>query len=318
VPDGSVTAVLGASGSGKTTLLRIIAGFEDADSGRVTVGGHLLDDGERTVRPQHRAIGYVPQDAALFPHLNVAANIGFGVPRRQRAALADLIEMVGLTGLHDRYPHQLSGGQQQRVALARALAIRPRVVLLDEPFGSLDAALRESVRADVMRILVESGTTSVLVTHDQDEALSVADHVALLEGGAIVAHGSPRELYDRPATPAIACAIGTANIVAAQVVGDRVRCALGELAVSAMPTGTGSTCTLMLRPEQLVISEKPNAAEAAATIVRVRFHGHDTLVDLVGDSPQQPAFVARLAGESTLHAGQQVWLSINGEPHVWA
>jgi iron(III) transport system ATP-binding protein len=167
VPIGSFTAILGPSGSGKTTLLRILAGFDRMDAGSVVIGGQVMDDGRRFVRPQRRGIGYVPQEGALFPHLTVADNVGFGVPRRERRGMAHLVELVGLTGLERRYPHQLSGGQQQRVALARALAIEPKVVLLDEPFSSLDASLREGVRRDVARILAEANATTILVTHDQ-------------------------------------------------------------------------------------------------------------------------------------------------------
>jgi iron(III) transport system ATP-binding protein len=318
VPERSITAVLGASGSGKTTLLRIIAGFDDADAGTVTVGGQLVDDGRATVRPQHRAVGYVPQDAALFPHLTVAGNIGFGVQRRRRGSLGELIELVGLAGLESRYPHQLSGGQQQRVALARALAIQPRVVLLDEPFGSLDASLRESVRADVMRILIHTGTTAVLVTHDQDEALSIADHIALLDHGQVIAHGSPREIYDHPSTPSIATAIGSANILAGQLNGGYVRCALGDISINGQQLGVSGTCQVLIRPEHIVISTEADATQVAATIVRVRYHGHDTLIDLTGDTPDQPAFIARIAGETTLRASQRVWLTTTSAPHIWA
>jgi iron(III) transport system ATP-binding protein len=170
VPEGSLTAILGPSGSGKTTLLRIIVGFEHADGGMVTLGGTVVDGPGAHVPAERRRIGYVPQEGCLFPHLTVAANVGFGLPRRDRRtqAIGDLLDAVGLAGLGGRYPHQLSGGQQQRVALARALAIKPSLVLLDEPFGSLDANLRASIRADVRRLLTEAGATAVLVTHDQD------------------------------------------------------------------------------------------------------------------------------------------------------
>jgi iron(III) transport system ATP-binding protein len=308
--------VLGASGSGKTTLLRVIAGFESADSGRVTVGGQVVDDGARTVRPQRRGVGYVPQEAALFPHLSVAANIGFGVRRPKRGALAELIELVGLTGFEKRYPHELSGGQQQRVALARALAIEPRVVLLDEPFGSLDAALRESVRAEVMAILAETKTTAVLVTHDQDEALSLADHIALLDGGHIIAHGNPQELYERPPTPEIAAAIGTANVLPGVVDTGRVRYALGEFAFDGGRSEAGE-CRVLLRPEQVLIDANGAGAGVAATIVRVRYHGHDTLVDLTGDTADESTLVARVTGETAFEAGQRVRLAVSATPHVW-
>jgi iron(III) transport system ATP-binding protein len=318
VPSGSVTAVLGASGSGKSTLLRIIAGFEHADSGQVRIAGQLVDDGRRSVAPRHRGVGYVPQDAALFPHLSVAGNIGFGVPRRQRTRLGELVELVGLTGLERRYPHQLSGGQQHRVALARALAIEPRVVLLDEPFSSLDAGLRESVAADVAAILERAGATAVLVTHDQDEALSMAGHLAVLDAGRIVAHGRPRDLYETPPRPEIATAIGTANVLPGRLDGDRVLCVLGALPVAPGCPDGATDCRVLIRPERIAVRTTAGPAALPATIARVRYHGHDTLLDLVGGEPGDTELVARIAGQTTLRPGTRVWLEFTGAPpHVW-
>src|ERR1700723_238010 len=213
VPAGSLTAILGPSGSGKTTLLRLLAGFERADSGTITIGDTLVDGPGTYVAPERRRIGYVPQEGSLFPHLTVEANVGFGLSARDRRGgqAASMLEMVGLGGLGRRYPHQLSGGQQQRVALARALAIEPALVLLDEPFASLDAHMRASVRADVQRICRGAGTTAILVTHDQDEALSMADRVAVLRDGRIVQYSAPQDLYTLPADPALARFIGDAN-----------------------------------------------------------------------------------------------------------
>jgi iron(III) transport system ATP-binding protein len=247
---GTVTAILGASGSGKTTLLRLIAGFDRVDTGRIELGGRTVDDGHRHVRARHRRVGYVPQDSALFPHLTVAGNIGFGVSRGERARVGELLERVGLAGYERRYPHQLSGGQQQRVALARALAIQPELVLLDEPFSALDAGLRESVRADVMSILASTGSTTVLVTHDQDEALSVADRIALLDAGRILAHGSPQELYRDPGADAVARAIGHANLLPARVISQTgevasVDCALGRLQVR-LSTTAAQSCQVLV------------------------------------------------------------------------
>jgi iron(III) transport system ATP-binding protein len=324
IPVGSITAVLGASGSGKTTLLRLIAGFDQADAGTIAITGQLVDDGHRTIRPQHRGVGYVPQDAALFPHLTAAANIAFGVPRRHRGALPELIDLVGLAGYEKRYPHQLSGGQQQRVALARALAIKPRVVLLDEPFASLDATLRESVRADVARILADARATAVLVTHDQDEALSLASHVALLDDGQIIAHGDPRDLYSHPPTPQIAAAIGTANILDGHVTGDRVHCALGTIPAarsgavltSAGPTERQQPCQVLLRPEQLLLHATPQAAATPATIRQVRYHGYDTLVDLTCD-PDDLLLTARVTGDTTVVPGQRTWITVTVPAHIW-
>ena len=205
VAPGSLTAILGASGAGKTTLLRIIAGFEPADAGTIELGGQVVDSGQSRGRvpPERRHIGFVPQDGALFPHLTVHGNVAFGLPRSARHGpfVDELLELVGLSALGGRYPHELSGGQQQRVAIARALAPRPRLVLLDEPFASLDASLRATVRAEVLGALRAVGTTGVLVTHDQDEALSVADYVAVLRDGVITQAGPPREVYCAPADP---------------------------------------------------------------------------------------------------------------------
>jgi iron(III) transport system ATP-binding protein len=252
VPPGSLTAILGPSGSGKTTLLRVLAGFERADAGTVTIGGCLVDSPGVHVPPERRRIGYVPQEGSLFPHLTVAANVGFGLRARQRRgpAIAELLEAVGLAGLGDRYPHQLSGGQQQRVALARALAIRPQVVLLDEPFGSLDAHLRASVRADVARLLAETHTTGVLVTHDQDEALSTADRVAVLRDGRIAQCAPPQELYDRPADADIARFIGDANLIEGTLDDGTVDTILGRLRVEPpAPVSPGQDRAPGLSPE---------------------------------------------------------------------
>jgi iron(III) transport system ATP-binding protein len=354
VPAGAITAVLGASGSGKTTLLRLIAGFDHADAGTIRVAGRLVDDGRRAARPQRRGVGYVPQDAALFPHLTAFANIAFGVTRRQRGRLPELIDLVGLGGYEKRYPHQLSGGQQQRVALARALAIAPEVVLLDEPFGSLDAALRESVRADVARILADAGTTAVLVTHDQDEALSLASHIALLEDGQITAQGKPRDLYDYPPTPQIANAIGTANILEGHRAGDRVHCALGTLPATAAPAAPGTPgaaapgtpgaaatltasaapalshdgargfaatsddlpCQVLLRPEQLLLHAAAQPDGTPATVRQVHYYGHDTLIDLTSN-PNDLPLIARVSGDTSLHPGQEVWITVTSRAFTW-
>jgi iron(III) transport system ATP-binding protein len=206
VPKESITVVLGTSGSGKTTLLRAIAGFERPQAGRIVLAGQVIDAQGAHVAAERRRLGYVPQEGALFPHLNVARNVAFGLPRRERRStrVDELLSLVGLADLRRRYPHELSGGQQQRVALARALAIDPPVILLDEPFSSLDAALRTKMRAEVVDVLRAAGTAAVMVTHDQQEALSMADQVAVLRHGRIAQVGPPRELYTRPVDPAMA------------------------------------------------------------------------------------------------------------------
>src|ERR1700691_1100834 len=253
VPDGSTTVVLGASGSGKTTLLRLIAGFEQVDAGTVSIDGRVVDDGVRSVRAQDRGVGYVPQEGALFPHLTVMGNVGFGVPRRERARAAKLIELVGLGGLGRRYPHQLSGGQQQRVALARALITRPSVVLLDEPFSSLDASLRTGLRRDVARILAETNATTVFVTHDQNEALAFADRIAVLRQGRMLVSADPHELYQDPPDLTAATSIGEANILAAVVRENQARCVLGADRLHSPRAVADGPAQLLLRPEQLVL-----------------------------------------------------------------
>ena len=316
VPAGSFTAILGPSGSGKTTLLRLIAGFDRVDSGTVTVGGQVMDDGHRFVRPQRRGVGYVPQEGALFPHMNVADNVAFGVPRGQRAATGELIQLVGLAGLEHRYPHQLSGGQQQRVALARALAIRPKVVLLDEPFSSLDASMREGVRRDVARILTEAGTTTILVTHDQDEALGLADQIALLRDGLMVAVADPRTLYVEPPDLTAAALIGDGNVLSAEVHGRKALCALGTVEV-ADPGTLDGPARLLLRPEQLALHREPGAGTVAATVVETSYHGHDALVQIAVDAPDHPTFSARIPGDLVPAPGRLVWVEVRGTARAW-
>ncbi|HTU97131.1 MAG TPA: ABC transporter ATP-binding protein [Solirubrobacteraceae bacterium] len=324
VPERSITAVLGASGSGKTTLLRLIAGFEALDGGTLTVGGRVVDDGARSVPAQHRGVGYVPQEGALFPHLTVRGNVGFGLSRGERGRVSDLLDLVGLGELARRYPHQLSGGQQQRVALARALAIGPAVVLLDEPFSALDASLRSELRRDVARILSETATTTVLVTHDQGEALAMADQIALLNDGTVIAAGAPRRLYQDPPGLAAAASIGEFNLLAAQVDGATARTALGEISIvgpgaSAGPgdDGLGGSCQVMLRPEQLELRLVAGSADTAAEVLEVQYLGHDALARLRVRGDGTPVLLARIPGELSLEPGQSVWIAVTGAGRAW-
>ena len=324
VAPGSLTAILGPSGSGKTTLLRVVAGFDPADRGTVEIGRRLVDDGRRSMPPERRGIGYVPQDGALFPHLTVAANVAFGRSRlfRRRAVAdsAELLEMVDLAGVRDLYPHQLSGGQQQRVALARALAVDPSLVLLDEPFSSLDASLRASVRAEVLQILRAGGVTAVLVTHDQDEALSVADQVAVIRDGVIGQSGAPRDLYDHPVDPAMARFLGDANLVPATVDGDRVITSLGRLQLrphpeAAVPRGRA---VALIRPEQLVLSTVLDGEGLRAVVTHREFHGHDTVITLHArtETPADP-LVVRAEGDLDVADGTEVEVTAEGSALAW-
>jgi iron(III) transport system ATP-binding protein len=318
VPVGSTTAILGASGSGKTTLLRLIAGFDQPDAGRIAIGGRTVDDGRLTVRPQDRGVGYVPQDGALFPHLTVAGNVGFGLGRREQARAREMLELVGLGSLARRYPHELSGGQQQRVALGRALAIRPQVVLLDEPFSSLDATLRVELRRDVTRILKETATTTVLVTHDQDEALTLADEVAMLSGGGILVRAQPRKLYHHPPDLTAATSLGEANVLEAVIHAGLARCALGTVAIHAngQPQPEGPS-RLLLRPEQLALHAQPVSDATKATVTEVHFHGHDTLAYLKLDDAAQTIVISRCPGDLPLAPGQGMWIEVLGPGRAW-
>jgi iron(III) transport system ATP-binding protein len=318
VPERSVTAVLGASGSGKTTLLRLISGFERLDHGTLAIGGRVVDDGARSVPAQHRGVGYVPQEGALFPHLTVRGNVGFGLRRGDRARVGELLDLVGLRDLSKRYPHQLSGGQQQRVALARALAVKPSVVLLDEPFSALDASLRSDLRRDVARILAETETTTVLVTHDQGEALAMADQIAVLAGGTVIAAGEPRRLYRDPPDLDAAASIGELNLLPAQVSGDTARTALGELSVvQSAPVPVEGECRVLLRPEQLQLTTAPPDGNASARVLEVQYHGHDALAHLRVDGASAPVLLARIPGDLELQAGQAVWIEVIGPGQAW-
>lgn len=324
---GSIVAVLGASGSGKTTLLRVVAGFERIESGTVRVGGKVVDDGRRSLAPERRRIGYVPQDGALFPHLRVGANVAFGLGRtHDRKAVADLLEMVGLTGLERRYPHELSGGQQQRVALARALAVQPEVVLLDEPFSALDAAMRTSVRRDVTQILRDRGTTAVLVTHDQDEALSVSDQVAILRQGRIVAEAKPEELYRHPVDPDVAGFLGEANLLPGRVEeGGVVSTCLGRLVLqdgaSAGWGSPGAAATVLVRPEQIEARTKnavPAGGGIPAHVEERSFFGHDAVlrVHTAGGDPATRLLV-RVTGPGAPAPDTDVLLVVRGQVMAW-
>jgi iron(III) transport system ATP-binding protein len=312
VPGGSLTALLGPSGCGKTTLLRLIAGFDDPDSGTVAVGDRLVAGGPgRSVAARRRGIGFVPQEGGLFPHLSVAGNISFGLPRRQRrdgGRVRELLELVGLDAvLADRSPHQLSGGQQQRVALARALAPEPSLVLLDEPFSSLDAALREETRLAVSAALTASGATAVLVTHDQAEALSMADQVAVLRDGRLVQLTDPRTLYRSPRDLDVATFVGEAVVLAADVRDGTAHCALGALPVQGeRPDGRAR---VLLRPEQLRLSA-PAADAVVARVRSVDFYGHDSRVWL--ELPDGVTVSARLDGADLPSAGDQVAVTVRG------
>ena len=317
---GEFLALLGPSGCGKTTALRLVAGFERPESGLVEIAGETVCAagalGTHWTPPESRRVGMVFQDYALFPHLSVGRNVAFGLPRqRQRdgsdrdARVASALATVDLAGLGDRTPDQLSGGQQQRVALARALAPGPEVILLDEPFSNLDADLRASVREEVRQILRQAGATAVLVTHDQEEALSIADRVAVMLDGRILQVGPPEELYHRPATRAIAEFIGDVQFLPGLASGRRAATALGDIPLHSPHEGP---VDVMLRPEMLRLAPVSEGDEhgTAATIVSRAFFGHDQLLTLRLDSGQ--ALKARLGAYGGFRPQDRVSVAVRG------
>ena len=317
---GGRTAVVGPSGSGKSTLLRIIAGFEAADSGSVTLDGQKLCDAGNATPAHKRQIGIVSQDGALFPHLSVYDNVGFGLngdagDRRKR--IHDLLTMVDLDpAFGERRPHQLSGGQQQRVALARALARKPKLMLLDEPFSSLDAGLREQMRRAVARMLASAGMTAILVTHDQAEALSFADQVAVLRGGRLVQAGTPQELYFRPRDQQTALFLGEAVVLDAEADGDTANCVLGRVELDT-PQPRGRT-RIMIRPEQFSMydakSERHSSVGCPGEITDVEFGGSawTVAVSVAGGTP----LTVKVNSAAAPQVGDRVRIDVAGKAHV--
>ncbi|OLZ65392.1 ABC transporter ATP-binding protein [Streptomyces sp. IMTB 2501] len=314
VEDGALACVLGPSGCGKSTLLRIVAGFHPAARGRVTLRGRLLDDGRARVPAERRRIGYVPQDGALFPHLTVAANIGFGLLRAgRRERVGEMLDLVGLDGLADRHPHQLSGGQQQRVALARALAPRPQLLLLDEPFAALDAALRTELRTEVAATLRRAGATAILVTHDVDEALAFADAIAVMRDGRIVQADTPHTLYHRPADVSVARSLGEANLLHAKPADGYAVTAFGPLPLT---TDTEQDGVVMLRPHQLRMTCEPGPHSVPARVTACLFRGHDHRVEFSPDPGRDlPERLVVYTDAPPPAVGSEVHLRAQGPAH---
>jgi len=306
VGHGELVALLGPSGSGKTTLLRVIAGFEQPDAGRVAIAGRPVAGDGAWVEPEHRRIGMVFQEGALFPHLTVEGNVGFGAARRER--VRECLELVGLAMRAGSYPHELSGGERQRIALARALAADPEVVLLDEPFAALDAGLRESLRQEVVGILRADGTSALLVTHDQAEALSLAGTVAVMREGRVEQVGTPEEIYERPRSRWLAEFLGEADVLPGTARDGVVQCELGRFGADRALAGA---VEVVIRPESVAIgSSGGREPHAEALVVARSFYGHDQLVHL--QLPSGLRLRSRRLGFPAWHPGDRVRVWIDG------
>jgi iron(III) transport system ATP-binding protein len=308
---GELLALLGPSGCGKTTTLRLMAGFERPDGGSVFLGGREVAGPKRFVPPERRHVGVVFQDYALFPHLTVARNVGYGI--RDRATrdkrVPEMLELVGLGDKADRHPHELSGGEQQRVAIARALAPDPTIVLLDEPFSNLDAALRVRVRAEVREILGVADATAIFVTHDQEEALSLADRVAVMQAGEVLQVGTPHELYTRPAHAFVASFVGDADVLPGDSDGLRVSTPVGPLSVA--PPACEGRVDVVIRPESVRLRLD---GSGPGHVRHITYFGHDQLIEV---SLAEGRVRSRTGPGATFHLGDRVSVQVVGDVVVF-
>lgn len=314
VASGEILALLGPSGCGKTTTLRLIAGFEHLDSGAIAIGGRVVAQAgsgrSLAMPPEQRRVGMVFQDYALFPHLSVRDNVAFGLERNQGSLADDALALVGMEKFAGRMPGQLSGGQQQRVALARALAPRPDLLLMDEPFSNLDASMRSRVRTEVRSILSAAGATAVLVTHDQEEAFTLADRVAIMLHGCISQVGLPEEVYLRPADRQVADFLGDAQYLSGTAAGNSVECALGKAALYAPATGEVS---VVVRPEAVSLLP-PDSDGVPGTVLERRFLGKSVLFSVALESGD--IIDARADPYDAPHVSDRVSVRLRGPVHV--
>ena len=307
VTSGRLLALLGPSGCGKTTLLRLIAGLDRPHAGSIEVDGRVVESAATHVPPERREVGLVFQEYALFPHLSVEDNVAFGLSRGsdQAVRVAAMLGQVGLDGLGTRMPHELSGGQQQRVALARALAPGPRLIMLDEPFSNLDPALRDGVRREVRRVLRAAEATAIIVTHDQEEALSLADEVAVMMDGRILQQSPPAELYRRPASRQVAEFVGDINVIHGRAIGRAVVCDLGTISLLDDLYGPAD---VLIRPEALQLTEDQGGQ---AIQVGRSFFGHDQMINLRFDSGLRLS--SRVGPTFTFRRGARARVQLSGD-----
>jgi iron(III) transport system ATP-binding protein len=315
---GTMLALLGPSGCGKTTLLRSIAGLERPDAGTITIDGERVFGPGVDIAPERRRIGMVFQDWALFPHLSVGANVGYGLTRDERRSgrIEESLELVGLGGYAGRMPSTLSGGQQQRVALARALAPRPRAILLDEPFSNLDTSLRVQVRTEVHALLSQLGITTVFVTHDQEEAFVLGDEVAVMSEGVIIQQATPAQMYDAPASRWVAAFVGESNLLHGDAQGGTAVTRLGTVRLRRAVTGP---VDVLLRPEQIRIDPLVDdlstlEPHAIATVELIEFYGHDSVAIVRFDDGAE--LRVRSAGAPSVRRGDAVVVRPPFEPTV--
>jgi len=305
--DGEIGCLLGASGCGKTTALRAIAGFEAIDEGEILVGGRRVSEPGKALAPEKRGVGMVFQDNALFPHLNVADNIAFGLGRMSRAERASrvqsLTDLIGLGGFEQRFPDELSGGQQQRVALARALAPEPSILLMDEPFSNLDTGLRRRMGEEIRGVLKARNTTTLLVTHDQQEAFALADRIGLLKDGRMLQWDTPYQMYHRPASRYVAAFTGRGSYLNARVENDNLVHALGR---SPLPERrpAGEELALLIRPDDV----KPVAHGIPALVVARQFQGADILYRLRLQSEEEVSALFPSHDDFAVHSSIQIEL----------
>ncbi|MFM9841515.1 MAG: ABC transporter ATP-binding protein [Dongiaceae bacterium] len=317
VREAEILCLLGPSGCGKTTILRLAAGLELPTRGTIQVGGRLVSGNGAFVPPERRDVGLLFQDYALFPHLSIAGNIAFGLRSmsapEQKQRIGEMLELTHLTGRGDTYPHTLSGGEQQRVALARALAPRPHVLLLDEPFSGLDTQLRQKVRDETLHVLKEVGAAVVLVTHDPEEALFMADRIALMKAGRIVQVGEPTDLYFHPAEAFAAEFFGEINRLSSRVMGGKIASPFGPLAAPGLPEGTDVTCLIRSEALKLLMSPPNGAGPPHAVVEAARLLGRSSLIHLHTHPSTGHALHlhARAMGVNLLQPGTEVWVEID-------
>jgi len=314
--EGEIASLLGPSGCGKTTLLRAIAGLLQPREGTIRFGSQLVGVSTVVLPPHKRRTGYVPQQGALFPHLNVAKNIAFGLDKKElstqeiNATVSEMLSLIGMSGYENQMPTELSGGQQTRVALARALAVKPKMVLLDEPFSALDAELRNELRSEVVALLRKQGTTAILVTHDREEALVSSDKVVLMRDGKIAQYGTPEEVYESPVSPSVAVSTGDALILKAQQSDNgSTRYAISSLE-SESKNAIASNGYVVIRPEEISVS-KDSSLGVAGTLIQLDYYGHDAMLVIKLENGSE-IIRARVAGPMDFEVGDIVKVEHRG------